>query len=124
MKKRQRCSCAYWVLPISKKGEVSFHFKDYACERGEWITSYSELARRTGLIRRAAVTAVGHLVEAGWLTVTAVGRMTKFTLTFYDAPPQPDGHGSPQGAAATVCRLRQPLYMYQNRTVYNTGETV
>ena len=61
-----------------KKGEVSFHFKDYACERGEWITSYSELARRTGLIRRAAVTAVGHLVEAGWLTVTAVGRMTKF----------------------------------------------
>ena len=62
-----------------KKGEVSFHFKDYACERGEWITSYSELARRTGLIRRAAVTAVGHLVEAGWLTVTAVGRMTKFT---------------------------------------------
>ena len=26
-----------------KKGEVSFHFKDYACERGEWITSYSEL---------------------------------------------------------------------------------
>ncbi len=23
-----------------KKGEVSFHFKDYACERGEWITSY------------------------------------------------------------------------------------
>ena len=59
-----------------KKGEVSFHFKDYACERGEWITSYSELARRTGLMRRAAVTAVGHLVEAGWLTVTAVGRMT------------------------------------------------
>ena len=36
-----------------KKGEVSFHFKDYACERGEWITSYSELARRTGLIRRS-----------------------------------------------------------------------
>ena len=104
-----------------KKGEVSFHFKDYACERGEWITSYSELARRTGLIRRAAVTAVGHLVEAGWLTVTAVGRMTKFTLTFYDAPPQPDGHGSPQGGGLS---LATALYMYQNGTVYNTGETV
>ena len=107
-----------------KKGEVSFHFKDYACERGEWITSYSELARRTGLIRRAAVTAVGHLVEAGWLTVTAVGRMTKFTLTFYDAPPQPDGHGSPQGGGGDGLSLATALYMYQNGTVYNTGETV
>ena len=107
-----------------KKGEVSFHFKDYACERGEWITSYSELARRTGLIRRAAVTAVGHLVEAGWLTVTAVGRMTKFPLTFYDAPPQPDGHGSPQGGGGDGLSLATALYMYQNGTVYNTGETV
>ena len=93
-----------------KKGEVSFHFKDYACERGEWITSYSEL--------------VGHLVEAGWLTVTAVGRMTKFTLTFYDAPPQPDGHGSPQGGGGDGLSLATALYMYQNGTVYNTGETV
>ena len=89
-----------------KKGEVSFHFKDYACERGEWITSYSELARRTGLIRRA------------------VGRMTKFTLTFYDAPPQPDGHGSPQGGGGDGLSLATALYMYQNGTVYNTGETV
>ena len=93
-----------------KKGEVSFHFKDYACERGEWITSYSELARRTGLIRRTAV--------------TAVGRMTKFTLTFYDAPPQPDGHGSPQGGGGDGLSLATALYMYQNGTVYNTGETV
>ena len=92
-----------------KKGEVSFHFKDYACERGEWITSYSELARRTGLIRRAAVTAVGHLVEAGWLTVT---------------PPQPDGHGSPQGGGDDGSSLAAALYMSQNGTVYNTGETV
>ena len=88
-----------------KKGEVSFHFKDYACERGEWITSYSELARRTGLIRRTAVTAVGHLVEAGWLTVTAVGRMTK-------------------GGGDDGLSLAAALYMYQNGTVYNTGETV
>gem|GEM_PF-268363 len=91
-----------------KKGEVSFHFKDYACERGEWITSYSELARRTGLIRRAAVTAVGHLVEAGWLTVTAVGRMTKFTLTFYDAPPQPDGMGRQQQVLRSGRRILYP----------------
>lgn len=94
-----------------KKGEVSFHFKDYACERGEWITSYSELARRTGLIRRAAVTAVGHLVEAGWLTVTAVGRMTKFTLTFYDAPPQPDGHGSAGRRRRRFVACSSPLHV-------------
>ena len=99
-----------------KKGEVSFHFKDYACERGEWITSYSELARRTGLIRRAAVTAVGHLVEAGWLTVTAVGRMTKFTLTFYDAPPQRPVSTYPLLEGAPNDMTVNETYLWQNET--------
>ena len=50
--------------------------------------------------------------------------MTKFTLTFYDTPPQPDGHGSPQGGGDDGLSLAAALYMYQNGTVYNTGETV
>ena len=42
----------------------------------------------------------------------------------YDAPPQPDGHGSPQGGGDDGLSLAAALYMYQNGTVYNTGETV
>ena len=52
------------------------------------------------------------------------GQDDEFTLTFYDAPPQPDGHGSPQGGGGDGLSLATALYMYQNGTVYNTGETV
>ena len=58
------------------------------------------------------------------MTVTAVGRMTKFTLTFYDALPSPTATALRRGGGGDGLSLATALYMYQNGTVYNTGETV
>lgn len=60
-----------------RRGMVCVHFKDYVCERGEWISSYSELAFRTGMARKTVVTAVERLVEDGSLTVTPMGKKDK-----------------------------------------------
>lgn len=104
-----------------RRGMVCVHFKDYVCERGEWISSYSELAFRTGMARKTVVTAVERLVEDGSLTVTPIGKKTKFTLTYYDAPPAPAQESSPKGGNGGGTSLSAALYMYQNGAVYNIG---
>jgi len=75
------------------------------CKRGEWITTYKELAEKAGITKGAVGRILQQLVKAGKITVESLDKFTIIrvcnynSLTFYSSPPPEDPTGRPAVAA-------------------------